>query len=402
MKNRIFYKKTLITSALIYFIFLIIYFSFSYSQYKNYTHNYNEKVLSIISLVKEYYPNIEDKEIFDIINKKSTNDNLKKYSISIIDSSLINENERLFKKYFIYNFLIITIPFLIYIIKFIIHENKKTKEINNITNLIKEINKKNYALDINDMNEDELSILKNEIYKTTIMLKSEAEISKKDKLELKDSLSDISHQLKTPLTSILIILDNLLEEPNMNIDLREDFLRDIKREIININFLVQSLLKLSKLDTNTVKFIKEDVKISNIINESIKNVTLIGELKNIFIKVDINKDSLINCDFKWQVEALSNIIKNSLEHSYNNGIVNIKVDSNKLYSKIEIQDCGEGISKKDIKHIFDRFYKGENSSHDSIGIGLALAKSIINKSNGAITVDSNNEGTTFVIKYFKN
>ncbi len=402
MKNRIFYKKTLITSALIYFIFLIIYFSFSYSQYKNYTHNYNEKVLSIISLVKEYYPNIEDKEIFDIINKKSTNDNLKKYSISIIDSSLINENERLFKKYFIYNFLIITIPFLIYIINFIIHENKKTQEINNITNLIKEINKKNYALDINDMNEDELSILKNEIYKTTIMLKSEAEISKKDKLELKDSLSDISHQLKTPLTSILIILDNLLEEPNMNVDLREDFLRDIKREIININFLVQSLLKLSKLDTNTVKFIKEDVKISNIINESIKNVTLIGELKNIFIKVDINKDSFINCDFKWQVEALSNIIKNSLEHSYNNGIVNIKVDSNKLYSKIEIQDCGEGISKKDIKHIFDRFYKGENSSHDSIGIGLALAKSIINKSNGAITVDSNNEGTTFVIKYFKN
>lgn len=402
MKNRIFYKKALITSALIYFIFLIIYFSFSYSQYKNYTHNYNEKVLSIISLVKEYYPNIEDKEIFDIINKKSTNDNLKKYSISIIDSSLINENERLFKKYFIYNFLIITIPFLIYIINFIIHENKKTQEINNITNLIKEINKKNYALDINDMNEDELSILKNEIYKTTIMLKSEAEISKKDKLELKDSLSDISHQLKTPLTSILIILDNLLEEPNMNIDLREDFLRDIKREIININFLVQSLLKLSKLDTNTVKFIKEDVKISNIINNSIKNVTLIGELKNIFIKVDINKDSFINCDFKWQVEALSNIIKNSLEHSYNNGIVNIKVDSNKLYSKIEIQDCGEGISKKDIKHIFDRFYKGENSSHDSIGIGLALAKSIINKSNGTITVDSNNEGTTFVIKYFKN
>ena len=402
MKNRIFYKKTLITSALIYFIFLIIYFSFSYSQYKNYTNNYNEKVLSIFSLVKEHYPNIEDKEIFDIINKKSTNDNLKKYSISIIDSSLINENERLFKKYFIYNFLIITIPFLIYIINFIIHENKKTQEINNITNLIKEINKKNYALDINDMNEDELSILKNEIYKTTIMLKSEAEISKKDKLELKDSLSDISHQLKTPLTSILIILDNLLEEPNMNIDLREDFLRDIKREIININFLVQSLLKLSKLDTNTVKFIKEDVKISNIINESIKNVTLIGELKNIFIKVDINKDSFINCDFKWQVEALSNIIKNSLEHSYNNGIVNIKVDSNKLYSKIEIQDCGEGISKKDIKHIFDRFYKGENSSHDSIGIGLALAKSIINKSNGTITVDSNNEGTTFVIKYFKN
>ena len=122
---------------------------------------------------------------------------------------------------------------------------------------------------------------------------------------------------------------------------------------------------------------------------------------NVNIKYDSKKDMNIVCDFKWQVEAISNILKNCIEHSNDGGEVCIKTDNNTVYSLIEISDNGEGISKKDIPHIFERFYKGENSSADSVGIGLALAKNIIEKDNGSILVESDSEGTKFIIKYFK-
>ena len=243
--------------------------------------------------------------------------------------------------------------------------------------------------------------MKNEIYKTTIMLKEEAENSKKDKLELKDSLSNISHQLKTPLTSILIIIDNLIDTSEMNYSMREEFLRDIKREITNINFLVGSLLKIAKLDTNTVNFIEEDVKLKKIVEESIKNVSVLSDLKNVDIKINIINDSIIRCDFKWQIEAITNILKNCVEHSKEDSKIEITISDNKIYSLMEIKDNGVGIDKEDINHIFQRFYKGKNSSNDSIGIGLSLAKTIIDKSNGSINVESSKSGTKFVIKYFK-
>lgn len=145
---------------------------------------------------------------------------------------------------------------------FLKYNKSKDKKLVQITRYIEEINNKNYKLDIDDNTEDELSILKNEIYKTTVMLKEVAENSKKDKENLKNSLSDISHQLKTPLTSITIMLDNILDNKDMDEDIRNDFIKDIKREIINVNFLVETLLKLSKLDADSVKFInkKENVR----------------------------------------------------------------------------------------------------------------------------------------------
>ena len=269
------------------------------------------------------------------------------------------------------------------------------------TKCIEEINKKNYKLDLDDMSEDELSILKNEIYKTTITLKEAAENSNKEKLELKESLSDISHQLKTPLTSILIALDNIIDDPDMDKQIREDFIRDIKREINSISFLVQSILKLSKLDTNTINFIIENVTVEKLINESIKNVSMLSDLREVDIRLNMKDNPSINCDFKWQVEAISNIIKNCIEHSENKSFVEISVEDNKVYSKISIKDNGVGIDKEDLPHIFERFYKGKNATPDSVGIGLSLAKSIIEKNNGSISVDSNTKGTTFVIKYFK-
>ena len=287
------------------------------------------------------------------------------------------------------------------ILIFLYFNKKKDKEINKITKCIEEINRRNYKLEIDDISEDELSILKNEIYKTTIMLKEAAENSNKEKLELKDSLSDISHQLKTPLTSILIILDNLIDDPEMDKDIREDFIKDIKREINGINFLVQSILKLSKLDTNTINFIEDEIELNKIVIEAIKNVSMLSDLRNVNVNLKIKSNSVIKCDFKWQVEAISNILKNCIEHSNENSDVIVIIEDNKVYSKIIIKDNGGGIAKEDLPHIFERFYKGKNATSDSIGIGLSLAKTIIEKDNGTISVQSSDKGSIFEIKYFK-
>ena len=231
------------------------------------------------------------------------------------------------------------------------------------------------------------------------MLKEQAENALKDKKNLKVSLEDISHQLKTPLTSILIILDNLIDDPDMEKSIREDFIRDIKREVSNINFLVQSLLKLSKFDASAITFIKEKRCISDIVNESIQNVSTLCDLKNIDIVWKGNKDIKMTCDFMWQVEAITNILKNAIDHSKENSEIHISYNQNNVYSSISILNEGE-IDKEDLPYIFERFYKGKNASKDSIGIGLALSKTIIEKEGGTISVHSSNNKTNFIIKYY--
>ena len=276
---------------------------------------------------------------------------------------------------------------------------KKDREINKITKCLEEINKRNYKIDIEEMSEDELSILKNELYKVTIKLKEDAQNSKQAKKDLKDTLADISHQLKTPITSILIILDNIIDNPDMDKNTREDFIRDIKRELLNMNFLALNLLKLSKLDSNTVHFIKKEVSLDEIVTSSIKNVSPLCDLKNITIIKNLEPGIKINCDLNWQVEAITNILKNCVEHSKENSKIDITTATNKVYHSIKIRDYGTGISKKDLPHIFERFYKGAGGSANSIGIGLSLAKKIIESNDGLINVETGPDGTTFTIKY---
>ena len=403
LENKVHLKKFLLISIIPIIVFLILGNIFFFYQYHSYTQNYNNKIASLVSLLEKEYPDIDRNELISILNSddKISEDIFSRYGIDIQNESIIIENDRLFSGFIIvYNILFIGLALSI-ILLYLKHEKDQNKEIKKIARCIEEINKKNYSINIDENSEDELSILKNELYKITIMLKEDAENSKKDKLKLKDSLSDISHQLKTPLTSINIMLDNILDNPDMDSNTKEKFIQNIKREITNISSLVGEILKLSKFDASVIKFEEQQVFINDLVKSAISNVEMMAELKNINIEVTNQDNIKLVCDAKWQIEAITNILKNCIEHSKDDSTITIDIDSNKIYKQITIKDNGEGIDEKDLPHIFERFYKGKNSSKDSVGIGLALAKTIIEKDNGSIKVDSKKgKQTTFVIKYY--
>lgn len=428
MNNKLNLKKYITMCIIIFLIFIVLFLLVSKIQYNQYTKNVNIALNQMIVNIKENYPDVDINEIIRILNSANpdTSNLLEEYGINIQKDSAVLQNNWI--KYIVLDIIIVFFLFVAIIIIFVLYQKSQNKKINEITKYIEELNNRNYALDIQDNDEDELSLLKNELYKVTIMLKEQAENSKNDKIGLKKSLEDISHQLKTPLTSITIMLDNILDNPNMDIDTRNEFIKDIYREISNINFFVQSLLKLSKFDADTIVFNDKVENLKNIAAEAIKNVSPICDLKNIEVVLssenetksefqintkfnsNINKKVVdkeieppqILCDFKWQVEAVTNILKNSVEHSKENSKVYVYYGENNMYSEIVIKDNGTGMDKQDLKHIFERFYKAKNSSKDSVGIGLALAKTIIEKDNGYITVESElNIGTTFFIRYLK-
>lgn len=390
---------------IILFIVIILIYVFSFNMVYLYQENiykekYNMFVNNIISVIKEKYPNISNKNIMDILNNKTNLNYLNEYGIDVDDEFALISMHKENKKIFIINNVILGSFILALSIILIINKNYENNKLEEIIHLIEEINKKNYNLNIKGTDETMISKLKNEMYKTVVMLKNDADNSLKDKLIIKTYLEDISHQLKTPLTVINISLDNLIDNPNMDEKNRNEFISKISKEVTNINNLIQNLLKLSKFDVNVINFVNKSVSIKELLNKSIDKISLIADLKNINIKVNILNDFNLNIDLNWQIEALSNIVKNAIEHSNENDMVYINCNDNKIYSKIEIINNGI-INDKDLNKIFDRFYTNKKGYSESVGIGLSLAKNIIEKNNGKIDVYSKDGKTIFTIKYYK-
>lgn len=404
MKNKEYLKKYLVKILIVVVIFLICFITINKIEYNEYKKNFNYKINGIFEVIQEEYPNITKQDLIEILKSETYSTNiLKEYGYDIQTDSFIEEIDNLNVNYNIYKLIIIGLCLTILIFLFIKSHLDSDKEIDKIIKLLERINRKNYELKLDELTEDKLSILREEIYKTTIMLKENADNSLKDKISIKKSLQDISHQLKTPLTSINIMIDNIIDDPEMDLKTRQEFIKQIKREITNITFLVQSILKLSKFETNTIDFIRQDVSAKKIINETIKNVSNLCDLKNVTIEINNKCKNKLYCDYRWQVEALTNILKNAVEYSYNGNKIIIECLDNNIYTQIKIKDFGKGMDKEDALNIFKRFYKGAYAGKDSIGIGLSLSKSIIEKDNGRVIVDSiKGKGTTFTIKYFYN
>lgn len=401
MKNNPNLKKQVLLIMIVTIFSISLFHILKNNEYNEYVKNYNRKINSISNNIKDTFPNITNDEIIKIVKTDNNkNEIFSLYGYDLNKESIIEENNKSFSKYFNLELIIIVLSFLLIIILYLIYNYKKDKEIENIMSLINQINNRDFNLKLDDIKESKISSLKDEIYKMMIMLKSSADNSLKDKVILKKYLEDISHQLRTPLTTILINMDNL-SNSSLDKHQKELLVRKIKREIIGMKNLIESILKLSKFDVNVIKLEKRNMNLNDLINESIENVIVLSDLKNVKINVIGNENINIIGDFNWEKEAITNIIKNAVEHSFENETVNIKYEDAKTYVKLEIENIGEGMSKDDIKHIFERFYKGKNSKSDSFGIGLALAKEIVERDNGKIFVTSKLNKTSFIIKYYK-
>ena len=253
--------------------------------------------------------------------------------------------------------------------------------------------------EIFDIEEGELSILKSNIYKVTTKLKYQKELLKQDKVTLATAMADISHQLKTPLTSMMVMNDLLKSEEDG--EKREEFLKTQSDQLDRMNWLIQTLLKLSKLDAGSVLLTKEDIAADELIKDVMKPFEIQMDIKNISFVSEIS-DALVMCDKNWTVEAIQNIVKNCIEHMDEGGSLKVSLIDTNIFSQILINDTGCGIAAEDIPHVFERFYRGKNAGKDSVGIGLALAKTIIENQHGEISVKSEaGVGSTFDIKLYK-
>ena len=397
-------KKIIIPIIILTIIIIATNILFTVNELKNNQRITSNVIAGIIGNIEKNYPNVSEKEIISILNLENEEiedgkNTLIKYGINIENQNAIGQITN--NKLLIINILsIIILVFAILVILYI-YSRSESKKIKEIEKYIEAINNKNYTLKISENSEDEFSNLSNELYKTTVMLKEQASNSQKSQKTLQTNIEDISHQLKTPLTSISIMLDNIIDNPDMEIETRQKFLHEINRQIEWFNWLVIALLKLSKIDSGTAVFTKKEINVEKILNHVIQNLAIPLEIKQQKIIVNGNSSKFIG-DYNWQLEALTNIVKNCIEHTPDHKNIYIKFEENNFYTKITIRDEGVGIAKEDIKHIFERFYKGKNSSENSIGIGLALSKSIIERDNGYIICSSKEgEGTTFEIKYMK-
>ncbi|MBM7714257.1 signal transduction histidine kinase [Bacillus thermophilus] len=266
---------------------------------------------------------------------------------------------------------------------------------------LRKISAGHYTLDIRDNREGELSILKNEIYKVTLMLSEQGNLLKKDKIHLVNAISDISHQLKTPLTSMTVMAD-LLSDDHLPTSKRKEFVQNLQVQLERIEWLVSSLLKLSKIDAGSVPFKKEPINVRELIEKALRPVLVPIDVKMQTVQIEKKDDVTFIGDFNWTAEALINMLKNCVEHTPIGGTIAISYSENALFTEIKIADNGIGIPSEDLPHIFKRFYKGKTADKDSVGIGLAMAHSIVTSQNGTVDVQSQpGEGTAFHIKFYK-
>lgn len=273
----------------------------------------------------------------------------------------------------------------------------KDKNIKKISMQVNQILFQQKDLYVKEFKEGNLSILESEIIKLINRLNEQNKLLSQDKVLLKQSLEDISHQIKTPLTSLNLIQERLKVANEQEI---KSLLKQQQQLLDKIEWLVVSLLKMAQLDVGTIELKKEEIDIQNLITNLIKPFEILIDIKELEIVVDKKIQSINDKDYHWTLEALSNIFKNCVEHLHHQGIITITIDHNPLYDEIIIQDNGVGISNEDLPHLFERFYKGNNATQQSVGIGLALSHMIIEKQNGTITVENTYPGVKFTIHFY--
>ena len=362
---------------------------------------------AIVGNIVSKYPELE-KDIVSVITQAKNKENidlgakvLQKYnydsSTNLSQEPIVQNN--IYKMLKI-NILFITFVFICLITISFYFFIKIYRDIKDMTDYVYHSSEgREYEMK-NKNQEGQIGLLKTEIMKMTTVLKEKVALLHSEKIFLNDTISDISHQLKTPMTSLMLLTDLMYND--LDKEKKIEFLDRTNAQLSRMDWLIKSMLKLSKLEAKVIDFKTDKVNISELIKRSISPLLVPIELRNISLNINGDKEASYTGDIEWSSEALSNIIKNCIEHTKEGGTLDITYEENPIYSEIIIKDNGEGIDKDDIQNIFKRFYKGKNSKSDSVGIGLAMAKSIIESQNGDIYVKSKkNRGSEFHITFHK-
>ena len=412
--------KSLLLTGVVLVVGVVVYMSWIGWYTNKYKNMENTYIRCIIENVISQYPDFDMEEVAIILNKSYSeleSSTTSEEFDSILRKNGITDNTFYIKDMsdirntnIIVSTLIIGAMSVLFIICFYIYLRKRKNAIVQLQDYMDKISRGNYELEINDNSEDELSSLKNSLYKIMVYMKEQADSARIKKVMLAQSVSDISHQLKTPLTSTQILLDNLNDNPDMDYATRKKFIYEALNQVNGMSWMIVTMLKLSRIDAGVVEFNNENISINKIVEEAVGNLEVIAEIKNVNIEKNIdnrNEDELnksdiyIKGDYNWNREALQNIIKNAIEHSNDKGTVKINITDNDVYTAVYITNRGDKLSDQRQKQIFERYYSEAKYEDNSMGIGLPLAKAVIEKQGGYIRVESDDEKTTFIVKYIK-
>ena len=412
--------KSLLLTGVVLVVSVVVYISWISWYTNKYKNMENTYIRCIMENVISQYPDFDMEEVAIILNKsygelESSTTSEEFYNIlrknGITDNTFyIKDMSDIRNVNIIVSTLIIGVMSVLFIICFYIYLRRRKNAIVQLQDYMDKISRGNYELEINDNSEDELSSLKNSLYKIMVYMKEQADSARIKKVMLAQSVSDISHQLKTPLTSTQILLDNLNDNPDMEYATRKKFIYEALNQVNGMSWMIVTMLKLSRIDAGVVEFNNETISINKIIEEAVGNLEVIAEIKNVNIEkyIDnhnenkLNKsDIYINGDYNWNREALQNIIKNAIEHSNDKGTVKINITDNDVYTAVYITNRGDKLSDQRQKQIFERYYSEAKYEDNSMGIGLPLAKAVIEKQGGYISVKSDDEETVFIVKYIK-
>ncbi len=278
------------------------------------------------------------------------------------------------------------------------------RKLRNLSQELDEMLHSNTPIQFEKYREGELSILESELSKMTLRLREQALALTNEKKLLADSMADISHQIRSPLTSSNLII-TLLRGQNLSVSRRQQLTQELSQLLSRIDWLVESLLKISKMDAGTILFKHEPVSVPQLIQHAAEPLLIPMELREQTLAIDSSSPSSATPqflgDYSWSMEAILNILKNCMEHTPAGGSIHVSFSQNAIFTEIIIEDNGPGFDAEDLPHLFERFYKGKNASEQSVGIGLALARMIVTRQNGTLKAENRSEGgARFILKFY--
>lgn len=294
------------------------------------------------------------------------------------------------------------IPCVLLIAVFTAFEYKKYRQIDLLSNKVDQLLNGNFEPGLSKNQAGDFGVLESEIFKINSMLHTQSDALRAEKQFLSDSLADISHQLKTPLTSMNMITVQL-RSPSLSPEEHARLLQELYALLNRMEWQISTLLKLSKIDAKTAVFQKETISLAELVQASCRALEIPMELRGIRLVCEGQRNSCFTGDFMWTAEAVSNVVKNCMEHTPENGTITVTYGENAVYAYITVTDTGKGIDPEDLPHLFERFYRSKNASHSGVGIGLALSNIIIKSQNGTIKAENHPQtgGAKFTIRFYK-